>query len=923
MTLHELQQHYNFAPDIINIWTARESSALLPIQETAIRERGILEGRDLLVSAPTSSGKTFLAEIAAIHTIFQQGKVLYLVPLKALAEEKYADFTDKYGAFGIDVVISTGDHTESDDAIERGDFQLAIVVFEKAHRLLVRNKHVLNTCGLIVIDEIQMTADVSRGSSLEMLLTAILYMRKTARPQLIALSAVIGDLNGLDAWLNMAVLMSDARPVELREGMLRKDGAFIYRSFLSKEVGSTQFTPFPEHVKFNLKSAEGRREYQYKRLQQIVADLLAKGEQVLIFRKWKWLTRETALRLSRDLQLPSAFQALEALQHMEDSVSKEALFECLRHGVAFHNADLGRDERQAIERAFKADDSRIRVICATSTLAMGMNLPVKTVIIADLEKPDPDAEIFQEMPLTSAEYKNMSGRAGRLKHHDDGRSLIFADTPADEQILWRNYIEGAFPRLASQLADSRLLEETLFLVAAEICASAEELEAFFAMSYAGVLRWQRDESARAAMMARIGDAVAYSVEQGLLLRSEAGRLRVTEIGRICAAQGVSAESMAVLTRFSEALDLAAFEAWELLFVVAHNNELADLHFRLSQEEYESGDYWRAIRERYPDSCEPLLKKSEEFLQNRFETTRRIKMALMLADWVAGTSLQRLEITYSKYFRDKSYSGVIRGLSENAAWMIRLLADIATARHADAALIRRLQRFAKQTLYGVPDDGIEIAALRVAGLTRAMISRLVHAGYSSEEQLLEAELDSLARVIPQEVAFRLQDRVYKKYSRIETRHLVDHKLRLERLGYDAGLLMRLYSAVTLQELRDAITVFFRAPQINLFVRELPQQDERFGSDYAIEQERGALFVRVLPPNQRELDDEQIGNLLAVGLAAQPLAFVVIGRPDFTEATQTKAQQFAAVYGKPLHLCPVYALCERYVQALEGKQAFTFF
>lgn len=95
MTLLELQQRYHFTPDIINIWAARESDALLPIQETAIRDYGLLDGRDLLVSAPTSSGKTFLAEIAAIHAIFQRKKALYLVPLKALAEEKIRRFFRK------------------------------------------------------------------------------------------------------------------------------------------------------------------------------------------------------------------------------------------------------------------------------------------------------------------------------------------------------------------------------------------------------------------------------------------------------------------------------------------------------------------------------------------------------------------------------------------------------------------------------------------------------------------------------------------------------------------------------------------------------------------------------------------------------------------------------------------------------------
>ena len=106
MTLQELQQQYHIDPEIIRIWTSGKATRCCPIQETAIREHGILEGRDLLVSAPTSSGKTFLAEIAAIHAIFSTEKSDLSDAPQSLAEEKYADFSEKYSEFGLDVVIS-------------------------------------------------------------------------------------------------------------------------------------------------------------------------------------------------------------------------------------------------------------------------------------------------------------------------------------------------------------------------------------------------------------------------------------------------------------------------------------------------------------------------------------------------------------------------------------------------------------------------------------------------------------------------------------------------------------------------------------------------------------------------------------------------------------------------------------------------
>lgn len=947
MKIQDLQQLYNLDQEILDIWTTHESDTLLPVQETAIQEYHILDGSDVLVSAPTSSGKTFLAEIAAIRTIYQRKQVIYLLPLKALAEEKYADFSDKYAEFGIDVVISTGDRSEFDTAIERGDFQLAVMVFEKANRLLVRNRHFLNNCGLIIIDEVQMTSDVSRGNSLEMLITAIAVGQRLrsgteqatrSRPQIIALSAVMEDMNRLDEWLGLRVLYSPERPVELQEGILRKDGTFTYRSFLSHTIGTEQFPPFPAQLTFNLSTAAGRREYEYRRLQHTVSFFLSQGDQVLVFLKWKSLTREIALRLARDLQLPPALPAIEAVHEMEDSISKEMLLEALRHGIAFHNADLGRDERRAIERHFKADKSKIRVICATSTLAMGINLPVKSVIINNLEKPDPGTSTFQEIPISAAEYKNMSGRAGRLKRQVQGRSLLFAETPAEEHILWRNYIEGNFPHMDSLLTETSLLQETLFLVAADICQTEDELSAFLHRTYAGILYWQGETDAAIRMHARLKAAVDFCIQHELIVRlpvvpaiSKAhapGRLQATEIGKVCASQGVSVETFVLLKEFISDIDVATCTNWEILFVITHNRELEELHFRLSQAAFEAGEYWRATEEIAAGNWEKLVQKSEAILQSRFEVTKRLKMTLLLLDWMSGISLQQLELTYSQFYRDKSYSSAIRSLSENAGWMLRLLADLSAVRHEAPETVQRLQMLADMVLYGVTEAGVELAALHVPGLTRIMVMQLARAGYSTEEHILEAELEELGRAIPREVAFRLQDRLYRKYSRTETRHLVDQKLRLERLGYESTFLKQVYGASDLYEFDEALIQLFRTPHLKLLLNaaiadgEHPPASRKHGNDYTFEDEQGTLFVRILPPKIREIDEQQFGTLFAMGGRYEPKGFILIGRPDFSEATYAKARKFSAAYGKPILLYPTYEICERYVQALEGKAPFSF-
>jgi hypothetical protein len=136
-----------------------------------------------------------------------------------------------------------------------------------------------------------------------------------------------------------------------------------------------------------------------------------------------------------------------------------------------------------------------------------------------------------------------------------------------------------------------------------------------------------------------------------------------------------------------------------------------------------------------------------------------------------------------------------------------------------------------------------------------------------------------------------------------------------------LLKQIYVAADLDQFQEALLQMFRSPQIKLIVQAIHGETPGvYGRDYLVEQETGALFVRILPPNVRDLNDDQLGNLLALGMRYTPAGFVLIGRPDFTEAAYVKARQFATTYAKQVLLYPAYEICERYVQAIEGNAVF---
>jgi len=160
---------YDVPPEIIQLWKTRESTQLLPLQEVAVKQYDVMGEGNLLIQAPTSSGKTFVGEMAAVKTALRRKKVIYLVPLKALADEKYRNFSDKYSEYGIMAVFSSRDHREWDRDLEAGDFSIAIVVYEKLAQLLVRRPAHIEEIELVIADELEILSDPERGAAIEIL----------------------------------------------------------------------------------------------------------------------------------------------------------------------------------------------------------------------------------------------------------------------------------------------------------------------------------------------------------------------------------------------------------------------------------------------------------------------------------------------------------------------------------------------------------------------------------------------------------------------------------------------------------------------------------------------------------------------------------------------------------------------------------
>ncbi|MEK6827898.1 MAG: DEAD/DEAH box helicase [Nanoarchaeota archaeon] len=210
----ELKSIKNEIPEELYKILEKEITKLRPAQEKSIK-KGLLKSRNLLVCTPTASGKTLIAELAALKSIIEgKGKAVYIAPLKALASEKYRDFKRKYNKIA-KVALSIGNIDSADPFL--ADYDLIVTTSEKLDSLIRHHAPWLASIATIIIDEIHLLNDPERGPPLEILITILKQLLKDV--QIIGLSATIGNAEELAEWLQADLIVDDWRPVKLHKGI--------------------------------------------------------------------------------------------------------------------------------------------------------------------------------------------------------------------------------------------------------------------------------------------------------------------------------------------------------------------------------------------------------------------------------------------------------------------------------------------------------------------------------------------------------------------------------------------------------------------------------------------------------------------------------------------------------------------------------
>lgn len=731
---------YGVGEDIIKLWR-RSFPRLLPIQVRAITEFGLFSGQNILIFAPTSSGKTFVGEMAAVKVAKENKRAFFLLPLKSLAEEKYEEFRTRYSSLGLKVVVSSRDRREYDRSIESGEFDIAIVVFEKMDSLLVAKPTLLEKIGLVVVDEMQMLSDPSRGPRLELLLAKILAFAKGS--QIIGLSAVLEKSQKIRDWVGARLLQDRTRPVELRKGVFCH-GTFYY-------VLHNAGTPGQEH--FNVPSQGSIADATIR----LVAELTQRGEQCLIFLRDKRSAISLATRFASQSRHSPAEQTISSLRGLSDETpSTDLLVSLLANGVAFHNADLDYHQRTAIEKGFRHGE--IAALFSTSTLAMGMNLPAKNVIIDS--KRWHFSEQFQQMhvvDISRGEYENLSGRAGRLSLEPEfGRSILVTSSEFEVKRLTDKYVTGSFEEARPMLDRMPLEDVVLSLLASRLVQTEEQLCNFLLSTYTGRNLWV-DRSARSAasdehrFRRRLAESIELLADWGLLAR-KGSRIILSDLGSAVSQACILAKTGLAFAQWARANRRREAPALEVLLLIASSKDAASTFVPLSRSEWQTDRYLDLLKQvARENNClrKPLVSELLDAKQRpSFERTRAIKRALLMLDWVSEVSLKELEEKY------RVWPGLVRRIGETDSWLCEALTQICQLYNWPRPALAGLSSLTNRLSFGLLDDAVALARHLSRKLCRSKIRALVDDGITSQARLRKAPSEHLVELVGYEAALAI-------------------------------------------------------------------------------------------------------------------------------------------------------------------------
>ena len=691
-----------FEPNTINFLKSEGYTKLYPPQEDAVKA-GVLDGKSVLVSVPTASGKTLIAMLATLsHLSKNKSKVIYLTPLRALASEKFEEFKklEKTSGGKIKVAISTGDFDSKYNELDDAD--VIILTNETMDAMMTFQKSWIYEIGLVVSDEIHLIGDSGRGPTLEMILTRLKTGYVGKKPQIVALSATISNSSLLAEWLDCKLVESEWRPVPLSEA-----------------VYSNHTITNQDRVESEGNLDKKRETRHSKPAIGLGLDIVEDGAQSLIFTMTRASSVATATEAGKFVAEQLKKDELEKLikisktilpRETEDQTKLvKKLADAVKNGTAFHHAGLDQRCRTIVETEFK--NGNIKLLTATPTLAAGVNLPARRVIISSVFR----FGLNGNAPISILEYKQMCGRAGRPQYDDEGESIIVAKGSPNQYL--EHYVDGIPESLESQiLEESSLRIHLLGLIATSSTFSAiseEKINEFFSQTFGGLSDDELDDK----ISERLKELKTYD------MITDEGGYKPTKFGQKVFWLRIDPKTASDITTHLEDYVKGSKHTFGFLHMITNLPEFYP-QFGVTEKLEEK---MRAIHDNF---------KHEKLYTNQKLEQDWTKGLLILHHWIDG-------MTYSDMSEEfNAEPGDIFQIHQNAERLAYIIREIARF-WKNQVLVDELDTIRQRIRHGVPEKYLDLVRIKNVGRVRAKM--LYKYNFHDRADLREASLDKLAAI----------------------------------------------------------------------------------------------------------------------------------------------------------------------------------
>ena len=692
-------------------------------QERSVKAGLFDEKKNFLITIPTASGKTLIAMLAILsHLSKHKTKIVYLTPLRALASEKFEEFKKlEKLSLGrkIKVALSTGDSKEKKERLEDAD--IIFLTNESMDANMAFQQDWIYDVGLVVSDEIHLIGDETRGPTLEIILTRLRsgFIGKNP-PKIIGLSATISNSNELADWLECQLVESEFRRVPLSEA--------VY----SRHIITNQDR---EETEGNL--TKNRQESRHQKdWIGLGLDTVDDGDQCLIFA----MTRKNAVAWAKEAGRDVVKMLTENERKNLEKISKKIipkdsydntkltteLAQAVRNGTAFHHAGLDQRCRTIIENEFK--NHYIKLLTATPTLAAGVNLPARRVVIPSVMRYTKNG--LEKISIL--EYKQMCGRAGRPQYDDMGESIIISKGYPDEILEY--YVDGEPEPLESKTLDednSLRINLLGFIYTASKFSAVpyEKIIKFFSQTFAA---YQLSDDS--ILEKKISKQLEKLIEYGMI-NDEHG-FKPTKFGIRIFYLRIDPETAFNMTGYVEDYVRGVKHTFGILHMITNLPE-----FYLQYP----------IPEKYQEDMDDLINKNEKlYTQQKFSSEDCFKSLLILYKWIDAMSYQNM----SEHF--DAEPGDIFYIKENAKDLVYTFTEIVKfwrdyAKENEQkkivseyqVLIDESDSLRLQIIHGVPEKYLELVKIRQIGRVRAQI--LYKNGYKNRTILKKIPLEKLAAI----------------------------------------------------------------------------------------------------------------------------------------------------------------------------------